>query len=265
MRTWTAITNALSWNMVSEQWTDIIKRISRNKIDQSHMVNSSINQSIMKSSMWGPHQSPFIFAWSNSTNSINWNYGIKFRLTFKTFWNLWKLFIRGKMTTKFYLNGIFDDLKFYGWMRKFGVRITKTLKKIIWIKGIRKIMWRKRIWKLLFFKRIKDDKMGKWHLGPRWPCRECFPVSCLHMNVMQLPFGFIFITLTSNIRARVIMEHYTWPWIHLSHLLYINGNLAKSLSHISIRQNTQFTTYIPYFFNRHHRHEPSIGLICGLY
>ena len=34
-------------------------------------MNRSISQSIMKSHMWGPHQSPFYFARISPTNSIN--------------------------------------------------------------------------------------------------------------------------------------------------------------------------------------------------
>ena len=40
----------------------LIMYISWNIADQSRMTNKSINQSIIKSRMWGPHQSPFILA-----------------------------------------------------------------------------------------------------------------------------------------------------------------------------------------------------------
>ena len=40
------------------------------KINQSCMIIKSNNQSIIKSPMFGPHQSPFIFAWFNVTDSI---------------------------------------------------------------------------------------------------------------------------------------------------------------------------------------------------
>ena len=40
------------------------------RINQSCMIIKSNNQSIIKPPMLGPHQSPFIFAWLNITDSI---------------------------------------------------------------------------------------------------------------------------------------------------------------------------------------------------
>ena len=52
----------------------LIMYISWNIANQSRMANKSTNrsidQSIIKSCMWGPHQSPFYLAWINSDNSI---------------------------------------------------------------------------------------------------------------------------------------------------------------------------------------------------
>ena len=65
--------------------------------------------------MLGPHQSPFIFAWINSINSITRNYGIWFLLILKRFF--FKKKNRGdvriarqkkKWPQKFIENGIFD-------------------------------------------------------------------------------------------------------------------------------------------------------------
>ena len=42
--------------------------------------NQSINQSMRKSHMLGPHQSLIIFAQINSINPITWNYKVKFML-----------------------------------------------------------------------------------------------------------------------------------------------------------------------------------------
>ena len=48
-------------------------------------ADQSINQ--LGNHMSGPHQSPFIFAWTNFINSITWNYEIWFWFYFKTFQN----------------------------------------------------------------------------------------------------------------------------------------------------------------------------------
>ena len=65
--------------------------------------------------MWGPRQSPFIFAWINSINSIIWNYGIESMLILKHFKKteeLWKLLARKKDGIKILLEmGLLGDLK----------------------------------------------------------------------------------------------------------------------------------------------------------
>ena len=43
------VTNALSWNMINKWRIDKIMRMSRNRINQTSMVNKSINQSISQS------------------------------------------------------------------------------------------------------------------------------------------------------------------------------------------------------------------------
>ena len=88
MRTWAAIANALSWNMVSEQWTDIIKRISRNKIDQTRTISKSIKQSINHQFTYvGPPPKPVYFAQINSINLITWELRNLIYAYFKTFKN----------------------------------------------------------------------------------------------------------------------------------------------------------------------------------
>ena len=55
--------------------------------------------------MWGPHQSPFIFAWINSINSITRNYGIESMLILKHFKkqkSCENCLLERKMTAKFY-------------------------------------------------------------------------------------------------------------------------------------------------------------------
>ena len=55
--------------------------------------------------MWGPNQSPFILAWINFINSINWNYKIKVLFILKRFKTkeVWKLFARRKYSNKILL------------------------------------------------------------------------------------------------------------------------------------------------------------------
>ena len=53
------VTNALSWNRISEWWIDKIMRMSRNKINQTSMVNKLINQSVShKITYVGPPPKP---------------------------------------------------------------------------------------------------------------------------------------------------------------------------------------------------------------
>ena len=87
MHTWAAITNALSWNMVSEQWTYIIKRISRNRVNQSHVANEANNQLInLEISYVGPPPKPNSFSYELIPwISIIWNYGIWSTLVSKHF------------------------------------------------------------------------------------------------------------------------------------------------------------------------------------
>ena len=85
MRTWTAIAEALSWNRISEQWIDIIKRISKSRISQSCIIiksNQLVNQSI--SHICGaPTKARLFFEWINFINSIIKNYENKFTIILK--------------------------------------------------------------------------------------------------------------------------------------------------------------------------------------
>ena len=72
--------------------------------------------------MLGPHQSPFIFAWINSINSIIRNHGIRFMLILKRFkiMELGKLFARKKNGNKTLLKVDFWKLIKMGRMKKTG-------------------------------------------------------------------------------------------------------------------------------------------------
>ena len=61
MRTWAVIHKALSRSEVSAQLRNNFKHvIEQNKVNHAWQLNQSIDQSIIKSPMLGPHQSPFI-------------------------------------------------------------------------------------------------------------------------------------------------------------------------------------------------------------
>ena len=112
MRTWAAITNALSWNMVSEQWTYIIKRISRNRVNQSCMANKSIDQSIKHEVKYvGPPPKPVYFARINSINLITWELRNliwdSFLKRFKI-WKIMKIACRREMAANFIKNRILE-------------------------------------------------------------------------------------------------------------------------------------------------------------
>ena len=72
--------------------------------------------------MLGPHQSPFIFAWINSINSIIRNHGIRFMLILKRFkiMELGKLFARKKNSNKTSLKVDFWKLIKMGRMKNLG-------------------------------------------------------------------------------------------------------------------------------------------------
>ena len=64
--------------------------------------------------MLGPHQSPFIFAWINSVNSITRNYGNKFILILKHFFKIMevmKIACHKKNCGKFYWKMDFQNLR----------------------------------------------------------------------------------------------------------------------------------------------------------
>ena len=93
------VTNALSWNKISESRIDKIMRMSRNRINQT------INQSVIQLHMWGPHQSPFIFAWINSINLITWesqNFILAYFKTFQKIMKDLKIACRIESGSKFY-------------------------------------------------------------------------------------------------------------------------------------------------------------------
>ena len=63
MRTWAAIHKALSRSEVSAQLKNNFEHvIGQNRNNHAWQLSQSINQSIIRSCMWGPHQSPIIFA-----------------------------------------------------------------------------------------------------------------------------------------------------------------------------------------------------------
>ena len=91
------VTNALSWNRISEQW---IYTYTYTHVKEQNKINNAwqlkqLNQSIIKSPMWGPHQNPFYFAWINLINLIIWELRRLISLLilkyFKRSWRIWKL------------------------------------------------------------------------------------------------------------------------------------------------------------------------------
>ena len=82
------------WATVRYQKTRLVIKhkmfmcISRIRVNQSHIANESINQSINHEVPYvGPPPKPIYFAWTKSVNSITRNYKIWFLLILKQFKN----------------------------------------------------------------------------------------------------------------------------------------------------------------------------------
>ena len=134
--------------------------------------------------MWGPHQSPFIFAWINSINSITQNYGIEFMLILKHFKkqkSCENCLSERKMTTKFYWKWdswvilkilrmkdrmLWNDLKKEVIKRGFGHVWRGKLNHLLLLSDIRRRMWdirrRRNLGRTEF--RMRDIRR-RWNIG----------------------------------------------------------------------------------------------------